>query len=302
MKHTVLSRGNLRQSCLALILTAALLLLGACTSAPPTTTPTPPSTPTPPTTTTPAPTTTTPAPTPAPPAVPQATLTVSKPVEGTLFPVGNVTVTVQVTNFNLVGKQGQANAVGEGHINYYFDTGAPTHPGRPAIPESGVWASVTSTNYTFNNVQPGTHNISVELVNNDDTPLVPPVVDYTTITVLAPPTLTISSPGTASPLPEGEVTVTVEVTNFNVVDKKGKTNVLGEGHIHYFLDVSPTATSQPSTPASGVWGNVASTTYAFNLSQGRHTITVELVNNDDTPLVPRVVTSITVDVVANVGY
>ncbi len=277
------------------------LVLASCAPAAKPTAPTPAPTPTP--TPTPAPTPTptptpTPVPKPTPTAVPQATLTISSPTKGASFPVGNVTVTVQVTNFNLVDKKGQANVVGEGRIHYFLDTGAPTYPGRPAIPASGVWADAASTNYTFNNLTPGTHTMSVELVNNDDTPLVPPVVASTTIRLLGPPTITIVSPG-SSAIKSGGITVNVEVANFDVVDKKGQANVLGEGHIHYFLDINvSTATGQPAVPASGVWASVTSTTYAFNLFQGKHTISVELVNNDDTPLVPPVVASITVEVMA----
>lgn len=39
------------------------------------------------------------------------------------------------------------------------------------------------TSYTFTNIQPGTHTISVELVNNDMTPLSSPVYKTITITV-----------------------------------------------------------------------------------------------------------------------
>ena len=62
----------------------------------------------------------------------------------------------------------------------------PPAQGQPAIPPSGsVWAATANTTYTFTNVTSGTHTISVELVNNDHTPLDPPVVSSVAITVQA---------------------------------------------------------------------------------------------------------------------
>ena len=193
------------------------------------------------TTTTP-PTTTTAAP----------TIKITSPSSGVIPVAGNVTVTVQVTNFNVVDKQGQANVPGEGHIHYYLDVDAPTTPGQPAIPTSGTWAHVASTSYTFTNVTGGPHKISVELINNDHTPLVPPVVDTVNVTVLqeiGPPNLVIATPRDGDMLPAGDVTVTVQVANFNVVDKQGQANVSHEGHIHYYLDVdapTPGSTGNPT--------------------------------------------------------
>jgi len=106
------------------------------------------------------------------------------PQNGATVPPGDVAVTVQVTNFNIVDKQGQANVAGAGHVHFYLDFMAPETPNQPALAPSGVvWAHVSGTAYTFKNVTEGTHTISVELVNNDHTPLVPPQVYDITINV-----------------------------------------------------------------------------------------------------------------------
>jgi predicted lipoprotein with Yx(FWY)xxD motif/plastocyanin len=113
---------------------------------------------------------------------------VTSPVNGSTIPAGNVTVSVQVSNFNLVDKLGQPNVSGEGHIHYFLDYPAPTEQGKPAIPPSGAnvtWAATPAMSYTFDNVGPGSHTIYVELVNNDHTPLNPPVVESVTFTVSA---------------------------------------------------------------------------------------------------------------------
>lgn len=123
--------------------------------------------------------TTTPATTGAP------TITISSPQDGATVPAGNVTVTVQVTNFSIVDKQGQASVPGEGHLHFYMDVSPlPNDPVKPAIPAnaSAVWAHVSGTTYTFTNVSAGTHTISAQLANNDHTPVSPIVTDSVTVT------------------------------------------------------------------------------------------------------------------------
>jgi plastocyanin len=102
---------------------------------------------------------------------------------------------VQVTNFNVVDKQGQSNVQGQGHLHYYLDADAPTTQGQPAVLTSGVWAHVATTSYTFTNVSAGSHTISVQLVNNNHTPLNPPVVQKITFNVTAA-TTTSTAPTT----------------------------------------------------------------------------------------------------------
>ena len=104
------------------------------------------------------------------------TIEIVSPQDGATLPPGDITVTVAVTNFNIVDKQGQANIPGEGHVHFFLDTTPPQTPGQPAVPSSGTWAHVSGTTYTFKNVTEGTHTIAVELVNNDHTALNPPEV------------------------------------------------------------------------------------------------------------------------------
>lgn len=121
------------------------------------------------------------------PAAAAPTISITSPINGASLLAGNVTVSVAVNNFNVVDKQGQTNVPGEGHLHYYLDVAAPTTPGQVAIPPSGTWVHVATTSYTFSNVGAGTHTVAVELVNNDHTPLVPPVVGNITINVTSAP-------------------------------------------------------------------------------------------------------------------
>jgi plastocyanin/predicted lipoprotein with Yx(FWY)xxD motif len=123
------------------------------------------------------------------------TVTITAPASAGTIPSGNVTVSISVTNFNVVDKQGQTSAPGEGHVHFYLDIPARTEAGKPAVPPSGVWAHVSGTTYTFTDVAPGTHTITVQLVNNDHTPLIPLATAQATVTVGA----AAASPATTAP-------------------------------------------------------------------------------------------------------
>jgi len=235
------------------------------------------------------------------------TLTITEPQNGASVSGTNLMVMIQVSNFNIVDKQGQPAVSGEGHVHYYLDYDAPTTQGQPAVPPSGViWQTIAATTYTFHNVTAGSHFVSVELVNNDHTPLNPPVTAKATVTMTNPsgPTLTILQPTAGSTVTSSNVTVTIQVSNFNIVDKQGQPAVSGEGHVHYYLDYdAPTTQGQPAVPPSGViWQTIASTSYTFhNVTAGSHFVSVELVNNDHTPLNPVVTAKVSFTVSSHGG-
>ncbi len=217
-------------------------------------------------------------------------LNIVDPKPGEALPAGSITVQTEVNNFNLVNKLGKANVAGEGHLHYFLDVAAPTTPGTPAIPAAGsTWAATNSTVYTFQNVTAGTHTISVELVNNDHTPLNPVVVQTITITTDDNPRIKIVNPGNGYVIKTGNITITTDVTHFTLADKLGQANVPGEGHIHYYMDVMPPTTPGKTAipPAGSVWAPSASPTHTFtNVPVGVHHFYVQLVNNDHTPLQP----------------
>lgn len=117
----------------------------------------------------------------------------------------------------------------------------------------------------------------------------------------ATPTLKITSPANGATLKTGDITVKTDVTNFKVEDKQGQANVTGEGHLHFYMDVSPlpSAAGQPAIPANAnaTWAHVSDTTYTFkDVPPGPHTFAVQLANNDHTPVIPIVTDSVTVTV------
>jgi glucose/arabinose dehydrogenase len=241
----------------------------------------------------------------APPAtLPQISIT--SPQDGSTLASRDVTISIQVQNFNLVDKLGQANVPGEGHIHYFVDVAPPTTPGQIAVTAPGTYVPTTATSYTWTNLTPGMHNFSVELVNNDHTPLTPAVVKTISVNV-APiagtPQITIISPTDEETISSSNVTVLVQVQNFNLVDKLGQANVPGEGHIHYFVDVAPPTTpGQIAVTAPGTYVPTSGTSYTWtNLTPGMHNFSVELVNNDHTPILPPVVKTVDVRVTPSGG-
>jgi plastocyanin len=110
-------------------------------------------------------------------------ISISSPKNGADISGDSVTVMVNVSDFNLVNKLGKPNVAGEGHIHYFMDALIPTAPGKPAITAPGTFVPTINTSFVWKNVTPRMHNFSVELVNNDHTPLTPPITDRVSVKV-----------------------------------------------------------------------------------------------------------------------
>ena len=120
-------------------------------------------------------------------------VTITTPQNGATVTDRDVQVNAQVSNFNVVDKQGNARVAGEGHLHFYMDvTPVPSDPAKPAIPADAkaVWAHVSGTSYTFTNVPAGTHIFTVQLANNDHTPVSPVVTARVTVNVTSSNDLT----------------------------------------------------------------------------------------------------------------
>jgi hypothetical protein len=272
----------------ALGLLILLPLLAACSAQPSTSSTTPP-----------APTTSTTAPSTSPSPAGPPSIQITSPGSGNKFSIGGVTVAVQVSNFNLTDKIGGAGAAGEGHIIYYLDIDPPTAAGQPALTAPGTYFASSSISYAWTNIGSGQHKFAVQLVNDDNTPLVPPVtaaVSLLVIPEIGPPGMVILSPRNGAEISGNSVTVTVQVTNFNLADKIGQANAVREGHIIYYLDTAaPTLQGPAATTAPGTFALSAATTYTWpNLAAGPHSLAAQIVNNDNTPLNPPISSSVTV--------
>lgn len=99
-----------------------------------------------------------------------------QPPPGAYEFLNNVRVSVRLSNFRLVDRTGQADVPGEGHLIYYVDVQPPTTPGQPALTAPGTYAISVNTSFLWPRLfQPGPYTLSVQVVNNDNTPLSPPV-------------------------------------------------------------------------------------------------------------------------------
>ncbi|MBI4303260.1 MAG: DUF4399 domain-containing protein, partial [Chloroflexi bacterium] len=112
-------------------------------------------------------------------------------------------------------------------------------------------------------------------------------------------TVRITSPQANATLQPGNIVVNIEVGDFKIVPPGGD-NVAGEGHVHYYLDTDiPVTPGRPAVTAAGTYKAVPATTATWeNVAAGSHSLGVQLVNKNHTPLDPPVVAKITVTVSA----
>jgi len=86
-----------------------------------------------------------------------------------------------------------------------------------------------------------------------------------------------------------EVTINTYVERFNLVNKIGESSGPGEGHIVYYMDVTPPMEQGKSAlTVEGTYALSTDTSHTWSgIQPGRHTFWVQLVNNDNTPLQPQ---------------
>ncbi len=105
------------------------------------------------------------------------------PNNGEVRDAGDVEVRIYVQNFDIVPNTGQDNKAGEGHAIAYLDASAPLKLRTPATTAPGTYAATAETSYTWPYVSPGQHTFTVQLANNDNTPLDQPVTVRANVTV-----------------------------------------------------------------------------------------------------------------------
>jgi hypothetical protein len=240
-----------------------------------------------------------PSPSPSRPSGPSVLITSPENLAG--LNIGSITVVIKINEFKLTNSSGQSNISGEGHVHYYMDVEAPTTADQPAVTSAGTCAESTAISYVWKNVGSGDHKFSVQLVNNDHTPLNPPAVAAVSLRVTAAagmPAVVIVSPRDGEVIPGNSVTITAQAANFNLVDKIGQTNAPNEGHLMFYQDVeAPTIQGPQATTRPDSYLATASNSYTWTgLAQGTHTFSIQLVNNNNTPINPPVSAKITLTV------
>ncbi len=99
---------------------------------------------------------------------------------------GNVTVEFTVRDFALVPPGTGKKTRGTGHAVCFLDVVPPVSSGQPALTRPGSFIITAEPRCTWQQVPPGTHTFAVELVNDDNTPLNPPVLDAVDVTAVPP--------------------------------------------------------------------------------------------------------------------
>jgi hypothetical protein len=107
------------------------------------------------------------------------------PGEGSTISAGDIEVRIFLQNFTITENSGVPNEPNQGHIIYYLDVEAPRTYGAPATTAPGTYAISAGTSFIWKNVPVGDHTFTVQLVNNDDTPLLPPTAVRANVTVRA---------------------------------------------------------------------------------------------------------------------
>ena len=105
------------------------------------------------------------------------------PNNGEVRDAADVEVRIYVQHFQIVPDTGQTNQAGEGHVIYYLDAIAPLKSGVPATTVPHTFVVSDETSYTWQRVPPGQHTFTVQLVNNDNTPLDQPVTVRAEVTL-----------------------------------------------------------------------------------------------------------------------
>lgn len=199
-----------------------------------------------------------------------------------------------------------------GDFAYYLDVEPPISPGQPATTAEGTYQITKGENFvSWENLTPGKHTLSAQLVKPDLTPLDPPV--DTSVEIEVP------SPGTDEPLirslsiqmlcqsgytppdmpsrPQGasacaDINIMPDIRNFEVfADKIGQPAAPGEGHFIYYFNVNPpTAPGKPALTQEGTYAITADGIASWlGVLPGKYRVWVQLVNNDNTPLDPPVI-------------
>jgi len=200
----------------------------------------------------------------APAAAAGYTIKILSPATGAQVSILGVRMIVQVGGGFILDQQnfGGTNITDHGHIHYFVD---------------GTYVAATwLTEFVFAGLTPGPHALKAELHYNDHGLVVPVVAD--TIQVMAGvPSIKILEPTKDESVSFLGFRLRVAVSNFTMSAADfGGWNVSGEGHMHLFDVVGTNEIYKAATP---------STTFTITgWSLGKHTVKVELYNNNHTGL------------------
>lgn len=207
------------------------------------------------------------------------TLRILSPVNDAVIGNGSpVAVIFTVTDFNLTDPGTGGSSPGTGHVDVFVN---------------GTLVAETAENTVTLPLPSGPHAIRLELVADNESPLVPDVSESVSVMVTQGPVG--GTPALAIPYPlDGAVIgtdlwVDFRVKDFVLVPEGSPAGVPGEGHVHVFLDGDFYAELFNDQPVH------------FSIPDGPHTVTLELVDSGSRPLTPDVRASVDFTVKALTG-
>lgn len=222
-------------------------------------------------------------------------LRVISPAEGARITTTDIPVQVEVNNFELSAADvGLPDVNGEGHIHVMID----------GMNMGVLFNFFTTTSFTLlgDAIPPGQHSLTFDLASNTHMDMEDTVqhvtIDYEPTTPRAAPaaianpgspTLRVTSPADGATVGP-KFTLQVDKTNFKPsLGLEGKPDLAGFGHYHVMvdMDVFPMMMMGGMMAMDGMVAMPGSDTIPLDLSawpSGRHTITVEPVQDDHTPI------------------
>jgi hypothetical protein len=208
------------------------------------------------------------------------TLTILSPANNAIIGNGSPVVLIfSVSDFNLTkpGTGGPPDP-NEGHVVVFVD---------------GLRTTAASALTIELDLSSGPHDIGLQLVTDNGTPLNPDVRDEIRVIVtqgpaVGVPNIAIMNPTDGS-VRSTDLLVSFRVTNFTLILPGGPAGVPNEGHIHAIIDG---AFYQELTNYEPVH---------LGLEGGPHTIRLQLVDSEHRPLTPDVSASVTFTVSPGVG-
>ncbi|MGD9890036.1 MAG: hypothetical protein AB7U18_01910 [Dehalococcoidia bacterium] len=218
---------------------------------------------------------------------------VVSPTPGQTITTTDIPVVVRVSNFTLAPEAvGRPDVDGEGHIHVMLD----------GMNMGVLFNFYTSTEFTLpgDAIAPGEHTLIFDLASNTHMDFANTVQQITinyqpaaAVAAPAPATATGASVAIVAPADHATVGATFELTvsptNFQPsLGLEGKENIGGYGHYHVFVDMQHMDMAAGAMMSmAGMVAMPGTNVIPLDLSAwpaGEHTITVELVQNDHTPL------------------
>jgi hypothetical protein len=226
-------------------------------------------------------------------AADQPSLKVIAPTAGQKITSTDIPVTVAVSNFIISPAHvGMPDQPGEGHIHVMLD----------GMNMGVLFNFYTAPTFTLlgEGIKPGQHKLVFDLASNTHEDIENTAqevsIDYeptnpqpapASAAVSGAPEVKILSPADGATVGP-QVTFQVQPANFTPsTGLEGKGNLKGYGHYHVYVDMNMASSSSGMMSMAGMVLMPGTNTFTVDLSawpKGTHVVTVELVNNDHTPV------------------